>query len=165
MAYIVDPSGDGNGSSSPRNKANVSDIDELICRSGSVEPISQHQVEIITAYTYLSGQYLSFHDMLNYEKQELLFEDGLKLLTARYGFRDRERVREKLKALKTSSYEFGGEYEVYYEYEETPPGALRAEYVLEQLGYRFRFRDGIWPVRDSLMKDSVKYWSTKVMEI
>ena len=113
-----------------RNKANVSDIDELICRSGSVEPISQHQVEIITAYTYLSGQYLSFHDMLNYEKQELLFEDGLKLLTARYGFRDRERVREKLKALKTSSYEFGGEYEVYYEYEETPPGALRAEYVL-----------------------------------
>lgn len=113
-----------------RNKANADDIDELVCRSGSVEPISHHKVEIITAYTYLSGQYLSFHDMLNYEKQELLFEDGLRLLTARYGFRDRERMREKLKALKTSCYELGPDYEVYYEYEETPPGALRAEYVL-----------------------------------
>ena len=87
-------------------------------------------MEIITAYTYLSGQYLSFHDMLRNEKQELLFEDGLKLLTARYSFKDKEKVYDKLKTLQTPSYKFPGAFEVYYEYENHPPGALRAEYVM-----------------------------------
>lgn len=112
-----------------RNEANASDIDDLVVKSNSVEPLAHHQVEIITAYTYLSGQYMSFHDMLRNEKQELLFEDGLKLLTARYSFKDKERVHNKLKTLQTPSYKFPGAFEVYYEYG-GPPGALRAEYVL-----------------------------------
>jgi hypothetical protein len=113
-----------------RNEANATDIDDLVVRSHSVEPLSHHRVEIITAYTYLSGQYLSFHDMLRNEKQELLFEDGLKLLTARYSFKDKEKVYDKLKTLQTPSYKFPGAFEVYYEYENHPPGALRAEYVM-----------------------------------
>ena len=112
-----------------RNKANASDIDDLVVKSNSVEPLAYHQVEIITAYTYLSGQYISFHDMLKNDKQEFLFEDGLKLLTARYSFKDKERVHNRLKTLQTPSYKFPGAFEVYYEYED-PPGALRAEYVL-----------------------------------
>ena len=113
-----------------RNEANAGDIDDLVVSSHSVEPLSRHQVEIITAYTYLSGQYLSFHDMLKNEKQELLFEDGLKLLTARYSFKDKEKVHDKLKTLHTPSYKFPGAFEVYYEYEDSTPEALRAEYVL-----------------------------------
>ncbi|MGE5544401.1 MAG: hypothetical protein ACM3UW_05445 [Bacillota bacterium] len=113
-----------------RNKANAIDIDDVVVRSDSVEPLSHHQVEIITAYTYLSGQYLSFQDMLRKENQELFFEDGLKLLTARYSFKDKEKVHAKLKTLQTPSYKFPGAFEVYYEYENNTPGALRAEYVL-----------------------------------
>jgi len=113
-----------------RNEANASDIDDLVVRSNSVEPLSHHRVEIITAYTYLSGQYISFHDMLRNEKQELLFEDGLKLLTARYSFKDKDKVYNKLKTLRTPSYKFPGAFEVYYEYEDKTSGALRAEYVL-----------------------------------
>lgn len=113
-----------------RNEANASEIDDLVLKSNSVEPLSRHRVEIITAYTYLSGQYLSFRDMLRHEKQELLFEDGLKLLTARYSFKDKERVHDKLKALQSPSYKFPGDFEVYYEYEDNIPEALRAEYVL-----------------------------------
>ena len=112
------------------HEANALEIDEVLIRSHSVTPVSRHQVEIITAYTYLSGQYLSFHDMLRQENHELLFEDGLKLLTARYSFKDRDKVYEKLKMLQTPSYKFPGEFEVYYQYEDETSRVLQAEYVL-----------------------------------
>ncbi len=116
-----------------RDQANANQIGDLLVKNQSLEYISHYQVEIITAYTYLSGQYLGFRDMLRNEKQEFLFEDGLKLLTARYSFNDREKVHEKVKALKSTSYKFSGcfeDYEVYYEYDDNCPEALRAEYVL-----------------------------------
>ena len=113
-----------------REMENVIEIDAILRQEGAAGLLSRHEVDIITAYTYLSGQYLSFDNMLRQENQELLFEDGLRLVTARYAIKDKERVKAKLNRLNSYSYQFPGDFEVFYECEERYPKALRAEYVL-----------------------------------
>ncbi|MGE5421623.1 MAG: hypothetical protein ACM3QW_00020 [Ignavibacteriales bacterium] len=114
-----------------QNEANALGIEKLIVsRSNSVGPVSRYQTEIITAYSYLNGQYMNFDDMLDNENDEVLFEDGLKFLTARYLFKDRDRVLDKLDLLKGTSYCFPGDYDVFYEFEGDSQKALMAEYVI-----------------------------------
>ncbi|NLB17363.1 MAG: hypothetical protein GX825_01175, partial [Syntrophomonadaceae bacterium] len=113
-----------------REMENVTEIDEVLTQDGAIDLLSRHEVDIITAYTYLSGQYLSFENMLHQDNQELLFEDGLRLVTARYAIKDRDRVSARLNTIKSFSYHFPGDFEVYYECEDRDSKALRAEYVL-----------------------------------
>ena len=43
----------------------------------------------MTFYTYLSGQYLHFEDLLLIEEDDGFFEDGLRFISARYLVKDR----------------------------------------------------------------------------
>lgn len=135
----------------------IEEISNLMAKNpNAARPSGRHQVEIITAYSYLSGQYLNFEDMLDNDGEELLFEDGLRFLTARYLVKDRERVRERLELLKSEAYIFPENCEVFYEFAGPARDALVAEYVLgdnwatvsafgdrELLEVRERFEEGI----------------------
>lgn len=140
-----------------KDEDGLREIDQLlISNGGSVRPSSRHQVEIITAYEYLSGQYLSFAEMLMDENDEIFFEDGLKFLTVRYLVKDQEKVLEKMSELTHVFYKFPGDYQVFYEFAGHNPETLTAEYVVgsdwitvsafgeKDLGHvRERFEQGI----------------------
>lgn len=114
-----------------RDKSGIEEIDALLmAEPGTVDSQSRHLVEIITAYSYLSGQYLNFDDMLSDKDEELFFQDGLKFLTARYGFNDRDRVQAKLAQISGPRYRLTGDVEVFYEYDRNETRLLHAEYVL-----------------------------------
>jgi hypothetical protein len=91
----------------------------------------EYELSLTSAYSYLSGQYLQFEDILLDEADELVFEDGMRFITARYALKDRAKVSGRLEELKSLQIELPGEYQVYYQLETgvDNPGFM-AEYIL-----------------------------------
>src|SRR5690606_24346369 len=44
----------------------------------------EYELSLSTAYSYLSGRYIQFEDILLDENEEMAFEDGMRFITARY---------------------------------------------------------------------------------
>ncbi len=81
----------------------------IICRG-------EYQVSLITAYSYLGGQYISFEDLLLQEENtDISFDDGMRLISARYIVKDMEEVLERIEKLKTIGIELAGECQVFYQ--------------------------------------------------
>jgi len=102
--------------------------------SEKVVPVSsrgEYQVNLMTLYTYLGGQYLHFEDILLIEEDEYLFEDGLRFISARYLIKDRDKVEKRIRDLHNLHLKISDDYQVFYQMESRPGGAeFFVEYVL-----------------------------------
>lgn len=116
-----------------RDEKNVHDLHEFLedeqCHC--VVLIEDYEVNVLTAFRYLSGQFISFEDVLMEPGNEAICEDGMRLISARYFIKDRLRVVERLECL-SKEYCFKGEdYQIYYQVEPSRHGpAFEAEYIL-----------------------------------
>jgi len=91
----------------------------------------EYELSLTSAYSYLSGQYLQFEDILLDEGDDMAFEDGMRFITARYALKDRSEVLKRIEGLKSLEIELPGQYQVFYQLENCSdnPGFM-AEYVL-----------------------------------
>lgn len=91
----------------------------------------EYQVNMSSAYNYLSGQYINFEDILLEEDDGQLFEDGMCFVTARYLIKDRNMILKRLEDLCSLQVEVHGEFQVFYQQEEyADDHGFLAEYVL-----------------------------------
>lgn len=107
-------------------------LHQLVTREHQVVLSSRHEISTLTAYRYLAGQYLSFDDVLAGGKQDGVFEDGMKFVSARYLVRDRNRVLAKLQNIANQQYDLPGNCQVFYQYRKSPDTGAEiflAEYV------------------------------------
>ncbi|CFX86118.1 Uncharacterized [Syntrophomonas zehnderi OL-4] len=117
----------------------IETLDELHClfmenNTFALVQRGEYEINLISAYNYLSGQYANFEDILLNEDTEVsdfVFEDGMRFITARYLIKDRAKVMARLAEIKSLQIDLQGELQVYYELEDEPnqPG-LFAEYIL-----------------------------------
>ena len=91
----------------------------------------EYELSLTSAYSYLSGQYLQFEDILLDEGDDMAFEDGMRFITARYALKDRSEVLSRIDEVKSLEIDLPGQYQVFYQLENCPdhPGFM-AEYVL-----------------------------------
>lgn len=114
-----------------RYEESLRDIERLLASNPKAVKFSEaYDTEIATAYGYLSGQFLSFADLITCQEDDLLFDDGMRFLTARYLIKDRPRVMERLDQLMTKKYRIAGDYQVYYEFRDVKKEGFVAEYIL-----------------------------------
>lgn len=109
------------------------DFHHLLLSERVVPVISrgEYQVNLMTFYTYLSGQYLHFEDLLLIEEDDGFFEDGLRFISARYLVKDREKVEKRIMDLHNLHLKVSDDYQVFYQIESRPGGAdYFVEYVL-----------------------------------
>ncbi|MDD4801431.1 MAG: hypothetical protein PHF24_00620 [Syntrophomonas sp.] len=102
-----------------------------IDRSSPLVARGKYELSLITAYSYLNGQYINFEDILLNEEQESFFEDGMRFITARYIVKDRNKVIKRLEKMAILKVELPGELQVLYQSDNCVenPGFL-AEYIL-----------------------------------
>lgn len=91
----------------------------------------EYQVNLITLYSYLGGQYLHFEDLLLVEEDDYLLEDGMRFISTRYLVKDRDKVVKRIRELKNLQVEISDDYQVFYQLE-SRQGASEffVEYVL-----------------------------------
>lgn len=91
----------------------------------------EYEISLASAYSYLSGQYTNFEDILLDEDNEFAFEDGMRFITARYFVKDRAKVLQRLDSLNVLQVVLPEEQKVYYELENrTDNPGFFAEYML-----------------------------------
>lgn len=97
----------------------------------SVSSRGEYQVNLMTLYSYLGGQYLHFEDLLLVEEDDYLLEDGMRFISSRYLVKDREKVEKRIGELTNLAVSISDDYKVYYQYDSRPgmPGFF-VEFVL-----------------------------------
>lgn len=116
-----------------RERNNLCDLHDFLedGQCSCVLRIEDYDVNVLTAFRYLSGQYLSFQDVLIEQGNETICEDGMCLITARYFIKDRGRVVERLQNLGKGYCFQDSECQIYYQVEPSIHGpAFAAEYIL-----------------------------------
>ena len=100
--------------------------------SETVTPVvskGEYQVNLMTLYSYLSGQYMYFEDVLLIEEDDYLWEDGMRFISSRYLIKDRE--RGGLRSYRICTPRSSDHYQVFYQMESSSGGAeFFVEYVL-----------------------------------
>ncbi|MBO8158095.1 hypothetical protein [Thermosyntropha sp.] len=92
----------------------------------------EYEVDLVTAYNYIQGEYASFEDVLVYGHEQSL-PDGMRFLSARYLVKNRLKVREFLTNLADCSYNMGDACDVFYQFEgEAEEKSFLAEYLLDE---------------------------------
>ena len=90
-----------------------------------------YQVNLGIVYEYLGGRYISFGELFLADGHQVLFEDGLCLISTRYFLRDREAVLQRLNEMGCVQILKQESYEVYYQLETSDDHlAVLAEYIL-----------------------------------
>lgn len=91
----------------------------------------EYELSLSTAYSYLSGRYLQFEDILLDEDEEMAFEDGMRFITARYALKDRSAVLRRVDELTGPRIELPGPLQLIYQCDNLPqhPGFM-AEYMI-----------------------------------
>lgn len=99
--------------------------------SSALLPRGEYEISLASVYSYLSGQYANFEDILLNEDSDLAFEDGMRFITARYIVKDRDKVLHRLDGIKALQVVLHDDQKVYYELENRAdnPGFF-AEYIL-----------------------------------
>jgi len=93
--------------------------------------LGEYEVNILTAFRYMGGQYARFEDILLQEDGDSVFEDGMRCLSTRYLLKDRERVLEQIESLDNIAYRVSDDYDVFYQLEGTRgDGRFLAEYMV-----------------------------------
>lgn len=108
-------------------------FDDLLSNSAliPVEYMGEYEVSLISAFSYLAGQYTNFEDVLLENDNDLIFEDGMKFITARYLVKDRQQVLERLEQLADIQIKLQEEFKVFYQTETIcNEMVFRAEYVM-----------------------------------
>lgn len=103
----------------------------MVETSSPLMPRGEYEMSLTNAYSYLSGQYLQFEDILLDATDELAFEDGMRFISARYVVKDRAKVVARLQELQDLGFDIPGCYQVFYQLDigsETP--GFMAEYLL-----------------------------------
>jgi hypothetical protein len=100
------------------------DFHRLILSEVGVPVVSkgEYQVNLMTLYSYLSGQYLQFEDVLLIEEDDYLFEDGMHFISARYLIKDRDKVEKRIKELHNLALHISDDYRVFYQIESRSKG-------------------------------------------
>ncbi len=97
----------------------------------SVSSRGEYEVNMLTVYSYLSGQYLYFEDVIAAEEDDLMPEDGMRFITIRYLIRGREQVIDRINQLKNMQFSINDNYQVFYQIDKTAnPQGFMAEYLL-----------------------------------
>ncbi len=91
----------------------------------------EYDLTLATAYSYLSGRYLNFEDILLDDEEDNAFEDGMRFITARYAMKDRTEVLRRLEGLSGPWVELPGQLQVVYQCDKCchHPGFM-AEYIV-----------------------------------
>ena len=109
------------------------DFHHLILSEVSVPVVSkgEYQINLMTLYSYLSGQYLHFEDVLLIEEDDYLFEDGMHFISTRYLIKDRDKVEKRIRELHNLALHISNDYQVFYQIENRSKGSeFFVEYVL-----------------------------------
>lgn len=111
----------------------IMDFNEIL--TGNIDnPVvnyAEYEVNVLTAFRYLGGQYIRFEDILLQEEGDSVFEDGMRFISTRYLTKDRNRVIEQIMAMKNIVYYIRDDFEVYYQWdEEGDDGGFLVEYML-----------------------------------
>ena len=118
-----------------REKETIKEFQQLLQTEPNMPLIVQgeYEVPLMTAYSYLTGQYIDFEDVLLAEDSDLCFKDGMRFISACYYIRNYEMVESKIKSLAKFSVDMGDGCQVYYQMDtdgQEEPRFL-GEYILE----------------------------------
>lgn len=115
-----------------REASTILSFHDLITSTPNVPVLcrGEYEVSFLNACNYLGGRYIYFEDILLGE-EDLISEDGMRLICARYLVKDGNQVRERIENLKNMEFEISEEYEIYYQFDDCcgEPGFF-AEYML-----------------------------------
>lgn len=115
------------------DKSNLIELQHYIDgdSQGVVALQGEYEVQTATAYRYLGGHYVSFEDILWQENGETAFEDGMRMICARYLVRNWQKVSGVIKGHSRVHLSLDSDYQVYYQIDEDDkePGFF-AEYIL-----------------------------------
>jgi hypothetical protein len=100
-------------------------------QTGPLVTRGEYELSLTSAYSYLSGQYLQFEDILLNDAEDLAFEDGMRFITVRYALKDRKKIQARLEEIGSCQIDIPGVYTVYYQLDDLDNQAgFMAEYVL-----------------------------------
>ncbi len=111
----------------------ILEFDRLLTRGINypVLKIGEYEVNLLSAFRYLGGQYLKFEDILLQDEVDSIFEDGMRFISTRYLVKDRATVLKQISSLAKISYHFSNNYDVFYQLEEDgEEGSFLAEYLV-----------------------------------
>jgi hypothetical protein len=113
--------------------ATIRDIHQLLSDEPTTAVIlrGDYEVSLMTAFTYLGGQYISFEDLLYQGEDNSIYDDGMRLITTRYLIKNRERVVQRIEELQTIKIKLNNSYTLYYQIvKENGSSNFFAEYLL-----------------------------------
>ncbi|MDD3268851.1 MAG: hypothetical protein PHX14_05970 [Syntrophomonadaceae bacterium] len=115
-----------------REPSTILDFHDILTAASNVPVLcrGEYEVSFLNACNYLGGRYINFEDILLGE-EDLISEDGMRLICARYLVKDSNQVRERIEKLKNLDFEISEECQIYYQFDDCcgEPGFF-AEYVL-----------------------------------
>lgn len=115
------------------NYSTLLDLHHLLLGEPGLPVVSrgEYEVTLMTVYSYLSGQYLNFEDLLLAQEDDLVFEDGMRFISTRYLVKDRERVLNRLQKLKTMELGVTEDWRIFYQMESNHEASqFLVEYIL-----------------------------------
>ncbi len=111
----------------------IVDFDRILTRGISYPAVKmgEYEVNVLTAFRYLGGQYLRFEDILLQDEGDSIFEDGMRFISTRYLVKDRDTVLMQISSLENIAYRFQDDYDVFYQLDgDDEEGKFLAEYMV-----------------------------------
>lgn len=111
----------------------ISEFDDIFTGEPTVplQYMGEYEVSLITAFSYLAGQYASFEDVLINEDNEFVFDDGLRFITARYLIKDRNEVLDRLRQVASIEFKLTDDRGLFYQLgDDSSETVFLAEYML-----------------------------------
>ncbi|KUG03222.1 hypothetical protein ASZ90_019321 [hydrocarbon metagenome] len=111
----------------------ILDFDSILTRGINYPAVKmgEYEVNVLTAFRYLGGQYLRFEDLLLQDEGDSIFEDGMRFISTRYLVKDRDTVLKQINSLENIAYRFTDDYDVFYQLDgDGDEGKFLAEYMV-----------------------------------
>ncbi len=111
----------------------ILDFDSILTRNINYPAVKmgEYEVNVLTAFRYLGGQYLRFEDLLLQDEGDSIFEDGMRFISTRYLVKDRDTVLKQINSLENIAYSFTDDCDVFYQLEgDDDEGKFLAEYMV-----------------------------------
>ncbi len=131
-------------------------------------PRGEYQIDLVTAYNYVNGRYMSFEDILIADSDDLLGENDLRFMSTVYFVKDRQPVLTKIRNTPNVTCVIDGEFSIFYQYEfKGDDKVVLAEYVLgdDWLTLSTFGFDDMFLVRETFEPSLYKYLEIEGTEI